>query len=138
LRAGIDSSRRSPASDSRDDPEHHDDNGTYRLGPLRVARVAACLIATCQKRSGACCIATCRRWTTWRCCWRSVPFRSAATYPRSSWRRGAAFALLVVQRIVLAITVGGRADPGIYYLIRLVAFLLILVAIVDKNRRADA
>ncbi len=39
---------------------------------------------------------------------------------------------------MLAVTVGDRADLGIYYLIRLVAFLLILVAIVDKNRRADA
>jgi uncharacterized membrane protein HdeD (DUF308 family) len=46
----------------------------------------------------------------------------------------AAFALLVVQRIVLAVTVGQRADPGVYYLIRLIAFVLILVAIVEKNR----
>ncbi|CAN5545757.1 hypothetical protein BH09GEM1_BH09GEM1_09290 [soil metagenome] len=46
----------------------------------------------------------------------------------------AAFGLLVVQRIVLGFTVGARVDPGVYYLVRLAAFLLILVAIVEKNR----
>ncbi len=46
----------------------------------------------------------------------------------------AAFALLVVQRIVLGATVGTGVDPAVYYLIRLTAFLLILVAIVEKNR----
>ncbi len=46
----------------------------------------------------------------------------------------AAFALLVVQRIVLAVTIGTRVDPGLYYLVRLAAFVLILVAIVEKNR----
>lgn len=46
----------------------------------------------------------------------------------------AAFALLVVQRMVLVATVGERVDPGVYYLVRLTAFLLILVAIVEKNR----
>jgi uncharacterized membrane protein len=44
----------------------------------------------------------------------------------------AAFALLAVQRFVLPFT---PADvEWLPYLIRLVAFLLIIVAIVDKNR----
>lgn len=48
-----------------------------------------------------------------------------------------AFALLLVQRIALAVVVGWRGDTWWYYLIRLVAFLLIAAAIVDKNRAAD-
>ncbi|MEO7457693.1 MAG: DUF5985 family protein [Gemmatimonadaceae bacterium] len=46
----------------------------------------------------------------------------------------AAFALLVIQRVVLGITVAANFDPAANYLVRLVAFLLILVAIVEKNR----
>ncbi len=50
----------------------------------------------------------------------------------------AAFALLVVQRVALSVVVGARVDPGVYYLVRLAAFVLILVAIVSKNRRSGA
>ncbi|MEO5815591.1 MAG: DUF5985 family protein [Gemmatimonadaceae bacterium] len=46
----------------------------------------------------------------------------------------AAFMLLVVQRVVLGMAVNARVDPAVYYLVRLTAFLLILVAIVEKNR----
>jgi peptidoglycan/LPS O-acetylase OafA/YrhL len=46
-----------------------------------------------------------------------------------------AFALLAVQRLALAFNHGsGESDTGIYML-RLLAFLLILAAIVDKNRK---
>ncbi|MEP6991852.1 MAG: DUF5985 family protein [bacterium] len=50
----------------------------------------------------------------------------------------AAFVLLVVQRILLSVTVGARVDPAVYYLVRLTAFFLILVAIVEKNRRSGS
>jgi amino acid transporter len=47
----------------------------------------------------------------------------------------AAFALLAVQRLVLTLAVHD-GDPGSawIYAIRLVAFLLIIFAIIDKNR----
>jgi hypothetical protein len=48
----------------------------------------------------------------------------------------AAFVLLVVQRVALAATIDSAVDPLWYYLLRLLAFLLILVAIVEKNRAA--
>lgn len=48
----------------------------------------------------------------------------------------AAFALIAVNRLVL--TVVDREHDAWIYVIRLAAFLLIIVAIVDKNRaRAD-
>ena len=50
----------------------------------------------------------------------------------------AAFVLLMVQRIALAAAVGSGVDPLWYYVIRLVAFLLIIVAIVQKNRATPA
>lgn len=46
----------------------------------------------------------------------------------------AAFALLAVQRGLLAIGPMLPLDSIWYYLLRLVAFLLIVAAIVDKNR----
>jgi hypothetical protein len=49
---------------------------------------------------------------------------------------GAAFWLLAGQRAWLALGVHDRAEhPGLYVL-RLVAFVLILAAIVDKNRHS--
>ena len=48
----------------------------------------------------------------------------------------AAFALLLVQRVALAVVVGWNGETWWYYLIRLLAFLLIIVAILDKNRAA--
>jgi hypothetical protein len=47
----------------------------------------------------------------------------------------AAFGMLAVQRLVLAVTNDYAEDRPDIYLIRLVAFVLIIVAIVDKNRR---
>ncbi|MEO8620783.1 MAG: DUF5985 family protein [bacterium] len=47
---------------------------------------------------------------------------------------GAAFALLCVQRVALALGAEASLDSVWYYMLRLVAFTLILVAIVDKNR----
>jgi hypothetical protein len=47
----------------------------------------------------------------------------------------AAFAILAVQRLALAITRSAVEDQSALYLLRLLAFILILVAIVDKNRR---
>lgn len=46
-----------------------------------------------------------------------------------------AFALLAVQRIAITLTRGAMEDQTIFYLLRLAAFVVILVAIVDKNRR---
>lgn len=46
----------------------------------------------------------------------------------------ASFALLMVQRVALAAAVDSNVDPLWYYVIRLLAYVLILVAIVEKNR----
>jgi hypothetical protein len=45
-----------------------------------------------------------------------------------------AFALLALQRLALAWAVVAQRDTTVYYMLRLAAFLLILVAILDKNR----
>lgn len=46
----------------------------------------------------------------------------------------AAFWLLALQRIALSVTRDVAGDQVMLYAIRLVAFVLIIVAIVDKNR----
>lgn len=46
----------------------------------------------------------------------------------------AAFALLLVQRVALALGPAASLNTVWYYMLRLLAFALILVAIVDKNR----
>ena len=46
-----------------------------------------------------------------------------------------AFAVLAVLRVTLTLTRGSMDDQTIFYLIRLAAYSLILIAIVDKNRR---
>lgn len=48
----------------------------------------------------------------------------------------ASFLLLFVQRVALALTADLVADAAWYYVVRLLAFVLIIVAIVDKNRSA--
>jgi hypothetical protein len=48
----------------------------------------------------------------------------------------ASFALLVVQRVALGWAIGSGSDTTWYYVMRLLAFVLIIVAIVDKNRAA--
>ncbi len=45
-----------------------------------------------------------------------------------------AFTLLLVQRIALALGADASLSTVWYYMLRLLAFALILVAIVDKNR----
>lgn len=47
---------------------------------------------------------------------------------------GGAFALLAVQRVALAIAVYREMDTTSAYVLRLLAFLLFLGAIIDKNR----
>ena len=47
----------------------------------------------------------------------------------------AAFAILAVQRLILALTDAGFHYQTVLYVLRLGAFLLIIVAIIDKNRR---
>ena len=47
---------------------------------------------------------------------------------------GCAFALLAVQRAALAASAALPFETYWYYLLRLFAFLLIIVAIIDKNR----
>ncbi|MBA3533300.1 MAG: hypothetical protein H0T73_15375 [Ardenticatenales bacterium] len=46
----------------------------------------------------------------------------------------AAFWLLAIQRLMLVLTAEIVEDVAYIYLIRLLAFVLILIAIVDKNR----
>ena len=46
-----------------------------------------------------------------------------------------AFGLLAVQRIAIILTDSWIEDTTWLYVLRLVAFLLILVAIIDKNRQ---
>lgn len=67
----------------------------------------------------------------------------AALFFLRFWRRtgdrlfaffSASFALLVLQRVLLAWAAGGHADADWLYLLRLLAFVLILFAIIDKNR----
>ena len=70
----------------------------------------------------------------------------AATFFLRFWRQtgdrlfgifALAFAMLAVQRIALAMVDPARADEGLthLYLIRLAAFVCILGAIIDRNRR---
>lgn len=47
---------------------------------------------------------------------------------------GASFALLTVQRTILALGSGASDHTARIYSIRLVAYVLILIAIYDKNR----
>jgi uncharacterized protein DUF5985 len=47
----------------------------------------------------------------------------------------AAFWMLALQRVLIAITRNWIEDQSLFYLIRLLAFTIIVVAIVDKNRR---
>ena len=47
----------------------------------------------------------------------------------------AAFALMAVQRVALALTRETLEDQTPFYVLRLAAYLLIVGAIVDKNRR---
>ena len=47
----------------------------------------------------------------------------------------AAFWILGVQRLLLALTRSIVEDQAMFYTLRLLAFLIIIVAIVDKNRR---
>ena len=47
----------------------------------------------------------------------------------------AAFAVLSAQRLALVLTNELMEDQTVFYLMRLAAFVLIIIAIVDKNRR---
>lgn len=67
----------------------------------------------------------------------------AALYFLKFWRQtgdrlfgffAASFALLFCQRIALTLATDLVADTAWYYVVRLLAFVLIIVAIVDKNR----
>ena len=46
-----------------------------------------------------------------------------------------AFLLLAIQRFAITMTRETMEDQTVFYLLRLAAFVVILVAIVDKNRR---
>ena len=63
------------------------------------------------------------------------------------WRRtgdrlflmfGAAFLLMIVERIILVAIGSSHEFVAYVYLVRLFAFVLIIAAIVDKNRKAGA
>ena len=47
----------------------------------------------------------------------------------------AAFWILGIQRLLLSVTRSIVEDQAIFYSLRLLAFVIIIVAIVDKNRR---
>ena len=47
----------------------------------------------------------------------------------------AAFSTLAVQRLALSLTAETLEDQTLFYLLRLAAFVVIVFAIVDKNRR---
>ena len=59
----------------------------------------------------------------------------AASRDRLFLMFASAFAILGVQRILLAATRQIFEDQALFYTMRLAAFLIIIVAIVDKNRR---
>lgn len=46
-----------------------------------------------------------------------------------------AFGVLAVQRLALALTNETMEDQTVFYLLRLAAFIIIVIAIIDKNRR---
>lgn len=46
-----------------------------------------------------------------------------------------AFGVLAVQRLALSLTENTLEDQTVFYLMRLAAFVIILIAIIDKNRR---
>ena len=47
----------------------------------------------------------------------------------------AAFGLLAIQRLALTISNAPLEDQTLFYVLRLVAFAVIALAIIDKNRR---
>lgn len=47
----------------------------------------------------------------------------------------AAFWILGIQRLLLALTRTVFEDQALFYSLRLLAFVIIIVAIIDKNRR---
>lgn len=47
----------------------------------------------------------------------------------------AAFWILAIQRLLLSITRAVFEDQAIFYTMRLLAFVIIIAAIIDKNRR---
>jgi hypothetical protein len=47
----------------------------------------------------------------------------------------AAFSVLAIQRLALSLTAETMEDQTLFYLLRLAAFVVIIYAIVDKNRR---
>ncbi len=46
-----------------------------------------------------------------------------------------AFTVLAAQRLALSLTNATMEDQTVFYLLRLAAFVIIVAAIVDKNRR---
>ena len=60
--------------------------------------------------------------------WRSSRDRLFAMF-------GAAFFIFGVQRLLLAMTRTVFEDQAIFYTLRLLGFAIIIIAIVDKNRR---
>ncbi len=46
-----------------------------------------------------------------------------------------AFLMLAIQRIALVVTQSTMEDQTIFYLLRMAAFVVIIIAIIDKNRR---
>lgn len=59
--------------------------------------------------------------------WRSTRDRFFLFFAASFWIEG-------LNRLLIGMTDGLREDTPVYYLIRLVAYSLIVVAILDKNR----
>jgi uncharacterized membrane protein HdeD (DUF308 family) len=46
-----------------------------------------------------------------------------------------AFGVLAIQRLALSLTNAMTENQTVFYVLRLIAFVIIVIAIVDKNRR---
>jgi Family of unknown function (DUF5985) len=74
----------------------------------------------------------------------AMGYAVAALYFLKFWRRtgdrlfayfASAFALLVFQRVALSVMSQTPEDAVGFYVIRLIAFALIAIAVLDKNKR---
>ena len=76
----------------------------------------------------------------------AMGYAVAALYFLKFWREtrdrlfawfATAFVLLLLQRLALALTLGTTKQTVSFYVLRLVAFLFIAIAIIEKNRADD-
>jgi hypothetical protein len=77
----------------------------------------------------------------------TMGFIIAALYFLRFWRRtkdrlfvtfSCAFVLLAINQVLIGLSVGPREDESLLYLPRIIAFALLIVAIVSKNLAKDS